>query len=118
MSRYAGRVTVFAAVDQQPTEERQTRRIARILIILVVVASAPFFFGCSTHSTAGGSYTDGHNYGNSYWPSAKVNGLSDAQECAALSSNAPSGDDIDQWELGCVAAGKALVSNSSDTGGT
>ncbi len=30
----------------------------------------------------------------------------------------PTGDDINQWEVGCVAAGKALVSNSNDTGGT
>ena len=75
------------------------------------------FFGCSNHPT-GNSYTHGYNYGDSYWPTAKDNGLSDAQECAALSSNAPSGDDIQQWEVGCVAAGKTLVSNSNDTGGT
>jgi hypothetical protein len=104
-------------VDKQTPEGRRNRRFARHLIILVVVASAPFLFGCSTHP-AGNSYTDGNNYGASYWPSAKDNGLSDAQECAALSSNAPSNDDIDQWEVGCVAAGKALVSNSNDTGGS
>jgi hypothetical protein len=114
---FAGQVTVFRAMEGQLAEGRWTRRFARHLVILVVVASAPFLFGCSTNP-AGNSYTDGYNYGNSYWPSAKHNGLSDAQECAALSSNARSGGDIDQWEVGCVAAGKALVSNSNDTGGT
>ncbi len=54
---------------------------------------------------------DGYNYGNSYWPQAKDNGLGYAEECSALSRNAPSGDDLDQWEAGCISAGKADVSD-------
>jgi hypothetical protein len=57
------------------------------------------------------AYMDGSNYGDSYWPTAKDNGLSYSQECSALSVNAPSEDDVTQWEAGCVAAGQALVTD-------
>jgi hypothetical protein len=84
-------------------------------MIFVAIVTASLFAGCSMEqqSTGSSAYTDGHNYGNSYWPQAKDNGLSYAQECSALSGNAPSGDDLDQWEAGCIAAGKADVSDGN-----
>lgn len=56
---------------------------------------------------------DGYNYGDSYWPTAKNDGLSYTQECSALSGNAPSGDDLNEWEKGCVAAGQADVTDTN-----
>ena len=75
--------------------------------------SAPSTGSQSTGSQSAGSsaYMDGYNYGDSYWPEAKDNGLSYTQECSTLSGNAPSGDDVNQWEAGCVAAGQALVTD-------
>ena len=81
------------------------------MLFVAVASVASLGAGCSMPQH--NSYTDGYNYGNSYWPQAKDNGLGYAEECAALSGNAPSGDDVDQWEAGCVAAGKALVTDSN-----
>lgn len=48
---------------------------------------------------------------------AKDSGLSYAQECAALSENAPGSDDVNQWEAGCIAAGKADVTDDNPEAG-
>ena len=84
-------------------------------MIIGAIAIASLFAGCSMEQPTTGSsaYTDGYNYGNSYWSQAKDNGLSYAQECSALSGNAPSGDDVGQWEAGCIAAGRADVTDSN-----
>ena len=93
----------------------------RKLVLLIAVATASLSAGCSMpgSQSAGSSapsagstaYSDGYSYGSSYWPQAKDNGLSYTQECSALSGNAPSGDDVNQWEAGCVSAGQALVTD-------
>ena len=90
----------------------------RELVLCVAVATALLFAGCSMSAPSTGSqsagssaYMDGYNYGDSYWPQAKDNGLSYTQECSTLSGNAPSGVDVNQWEAGCVAAGQALVTD-------
>jgi hypothetical protein len=94
--------------------------VRKRLLVLVSVAVASLAAGCSTQPAGGGSsaYMDGYNFGDSFWPTAKNDGLSDTQECANQSSNAPGNDDLGQWEAGCVAAGKSLVTNSNDTGGS
>jgi hypothetical protein len=67
----------------------------------------------STGSQSAGAtaYMDGYHWGDSYWPTAKNDGLSYAGECSNQSGNAPSGDDVSRWEAGCIAAGQADVSD-------
>jgi hypothetical protein len=100
----------------------------RWILVVAIATSSLLAAGCSTSSgglqdesgslspaqqAEGHAYMDGYNYGDSYWPTAKDNGLSYTQECSALSGNAPSGDDANQWEEGCIAAGQALVTDSN-----